>query len=233
MPVDVEALRQQNLRIKTAFTSVFPFFLALVFITCLFLGLPFEQAAVLFSILLAYVFSPAGKETLIPLMIVLGYPWWLVVGCLLVTDICCALVVSWNFRLLLRIPWIGAQLRKWTGNAGRYQETHPGLARLAGIGLFFFTMIPFQGFGTITGTIVGTMLGMKPVRLFLTVVGGGFVTSLILAYGLNALARMYATHPYLVTVIAVILAVITLVAYICLKMSANKNITRTPGSGGS
>ena len=232
MPVDVETLRQRNLRIKTGFTSAFPFFLALIFVAGLFLGLPVDQAAVLFSILLAYVFSPAGKETLIPLMIVLGYPWWLVVGCLLVTDICCALVVSWNFRLLLRIPWVGTQLRKWTENAGSYQEAHPSLARLAGVGLFFFTMVPFQGFGTITGTIIGTMLGIKPVRLFLTVVGGGFVTSLILAYGLSALAGMYTSHPYLVTIIAILLAAVTIAAYICLKKSANKSIARTPGSGG-
>lgn len=207
----------ENIKLKTAFYLILPILIFFILAAGLFLTLPIEQALIILGILAAYIFSPAGKETLIPLMILLGFPWWIVVGCLLVTDICCALMIGWNFWIVLKVPWIGPRLRKWTEKTGKYQERHPKLANLSGLGLYFFTMIPFQGFGTITGTIIGKMLGINKYRVFATVIAGGFTTSFIIAFGLSKLVSFYESYPMQVLVIAGFLVIATILSYIHIK----------------
>lgn len=217
MQSDVEDLRKRNVLIKSVFSFSLPVIIFLLLAATLILTLTIEQAVIILGVLAAYIASPAGKETLIPLLILLGFPWWIIVGCLLVTDICCALMIGWNFWIVLKVPWIGPRLRRWTFATGTYQERHPRLANLSGIGLYFFTMIPFQGFGTITGTIIGTMLGLNKYKVFATVVAGGFTTSFIIAFGLSRLMLLYESYPMQVIIIAAVLAFVTIIAYIHLK----------------
>jgi uncharacterized membrane protein len=194
--------------------SGIPVLIFLALAAALFLTLPAGTAVIVLGILFAYIASPAGKETLIPLMILLGLPWWTILCCLSVTDICCALMIGWNFPLLLKVPWAGPRLERWTKRTGRYLENRPGLARLSGFGLYFFTMIPFQGFGTITGTILGTMLGMNRVRVFVTVVAGGFTASFLLAFGLSRLVRFYEQFPAELIIIAAVIAGAAIAGYL-------------------
>ena len=54
-----------------------PFLLCGLFLAVVWFFLPAEQWLLLFGMMVAYVVPPLGRETIIPVCILLGIPWWL------------------------------------------------------------------------------------------------------------------------------------------------------------
>ncbi len=78
-----------------------------VFILWLFLYLPTDQFILGVSLFALYMASGAGKESIIPVMMGFGYPWWLFLAWIVTIDMTLAVLISLNFDLLLKIPVLG------------------------------------------------------------------------------------------------------------------------------
>jgi len=91
----------------TAFISSLPFpapLLAFLYYFFCVLLLPLEKALILGGLMILYYIPPSGKESLIPLGIALGIPWWLIATSLVVLDVLTSLFVILNIRLALASP---------------------------------------------------------------------------------------------------------------------------------
>ena len=55
-----------------------PFLLCGLYLVIVWLFLPAEQWLILFGMMVAYIVPPLGRETIIPVCILCGIPWWLV-----------------------------------------------------------------------------------------------------------------------------------------------------------
>ncbi len=177
----------------------------------LYLTEPYQQFLVISGLIVAYFVPPAGKETIIPIAVLMGYPWWLIMLVIFLLDVAVSLFVVWNFDLALKIPFVGRLLESGMAVARRYTETLPWLRRLSTVGLILFVFFPLQGTGAMNGSILGRLLGLDKFRVFSCVCIGSFTSSLAIALGADLLIDIYRQDPalgigLLVLIVAAILA---------------------------
>ena len=147
---------------------------------------------VLAGLMLAYELPPAGKETIIPLGILLGYPWWAVAGSIVVVDLVMGLFMVWNFDLAERIPIVGPWITRFIHGGHDFLADRPWLSPLYFFGVVFLVMVPFLGSGGVRGAIIGRLLGMNR----LMVIGAIATGSLIGSFGI-ALATLFLQKAFL------------------------------------
>ncbi|HNY89576.1 MAG TPA: hypothetical protein PKL35_07325, partial [Methanoregulaceae archaeon] len=66
---------------------LFPPLIAVIFFLMCFLILPRDRILILGGLMLAYYVPPAGKESIIPIGIGLGIPWWLMAITVILLDV--------------------------------------------------------------------------------------------------------------------------------------------------
>ena len=174
-----------------------PLAIILAIIAVLYLIEPYHEFLVLSGLIVAYFVPPAGKESIIPIAILMGYPWWLITLVIFLLDLAVALFVVWNFDLALKIPLIGRLLSSGMGVAQDYTETHPWLRRLSTVGLILFVFFPFQGTGAMNGSILGRLLAMDKYRVLGCVCIGSLASCLIIALGADVILDVYQEDPVL------------------------------------
>jgi uncharacterized membrane protein len=180
-------------------------------VAVLYLIMPYQEFLVFSGLITAYFIPPAGKESIIPIAILMGYPWWLITSVIFLLDLAVALFVVWNFDLALKIPLIGRLLASGMTVARNYIETQPWLRRISTVGLIFFVFIPFQGTGSMNGSILGRLLGMDTYRVLGCVCIGSLASCLVIALGADVIFDVYQENPalgigLLVLVVVVIVA---------------------------
>jgi len=140
--------------------------------------------------MVAYIVPPLGRETIIPASILLGIPWWLIAFTLAFLDFAGGLFMAWNFPLVLRIPYVGPWIRRFVAAGRTYLDRRPWLERLYFVGLIIFVSIPFDGSGSIVGSIVGRMLGMTKAEVLACITIGGVIGSFAIALGVDYIANL-------------------------------------------
>ncbi|WP_292520945.1 small multi-drug export protein [Methanoculleus sp.] len=177
------------------------FILPLAIIPAVFAALyliePYERFLIISGLLAAYFVPPAGKETIIPLAILAGYPWWLVTAVIFLLDVAVTLFVVWNFDLALKIPLIGRLLESGMTIGRNYTESQPWLRRFSTIGLILFVFFPLQGTGAMNGSILGRLLGLEKGRVLTCVCTGSLASCLTFALGADVLLGVYRENPTL------------------------------------
>ncbi|HOB19011.1 MAG TPA: small multi-drug export protein [Candidatus Methanoculleus thermohydrogenotrophicum] len=154
------------------------------------LFLPAEQWLLLLCMMVAYIVPPLGRETIIPASILLGIPWWLIAFTLAFLDFAGGLFMAWNFPLVLRIPYVGPWIQRFMAAGRTYLDRRPWLERLYFLGLIGFVSIPFDGSGSIVGSVVGRMLGMTKTEVLFCVTSGGVIGSFVVALGIDYIANL-------------------------------------------
>ncbi|HOB17687.1 MAG TPA: small multi-drug export protein [Candidatus Methanoculleus thermohydrogenotrophicum] len=192
---------------------VLPFAIVLAVFVPLYLIVPYEDFLTLSGLAVAYFIPPAGKESIIPIAIMMGYPWWLITLVIFLIDVAVALFVVWNFDLALKIPLIGRLLEGGMTVARNYIETQPLLRRLSAVGLILFVFFPFQGTGTMNGSILGRLLGMDEAQVLSCVCIGSLASCLVIALGTDAILDVYRMDPVL-GIMLLILVTIVVVAVV-------------------
>jgi len=192
-----------------------PFIIAALYFLLLYILLPRSDFLRISGIMLAYFVPPSGKETLIPLGIILGLPWWLMAISLSVMDIITCMLVIWNFDLVMKVPYLGAWVGRFMLRGKKIIDERPWIAKYYLLGLIFFIMIPFQGTGGIGGSIIGRMLGLKNSVIILAMAFGTTIESFFIAFGSFYLIHVIEIDPvFLLVVIACfMLGVIALTSY--------------------
>jgi uncharacterized membrane protein len=147
----------------------------------------YVRSAVIVGLMIAYILPPAGKETVIPLGIALGIPWWGIALAIAMVDIETGLFMALNMDLVYRIPLIGKPLARFTDKTAEFLDSHPRIAGLSFLGIVLMVMVPFLGSGGVRGSIAGRLLGMEAPTVFLAVLAGAVAGCVLIALGSDAI----------------------------------------------
>ncbi|MDK2916210.1 MAG: hypothetical protein PWR25_767 [Euryarchaeota archaeon] len=167
-----------------------PFLLCGLFLAVVWFFLPAEQWLLLFGMMVAYIVPPLGRETIIPISILCGIPWWLAAFTLAFLDVVGGLFMAWNFPLVLRIPYVGPWISRFMEAGRTFLDRRPWLERLYFVGLIAFVALPFDGSGSIIGSVVGRMLGMTKAEVLSCIAVGGFIGSFAIALGIDYVVNL-------------------------------------------
>ncbi len=169
---------------------VIPPAIAVLYYICLFFFVGYDQWLILGGLMLAYVIPPAGKETVIPLGIALGFPWWLIAFSIALLDIIAGLFMALNFSVALKIPLLGGWIKTFIANGEQFFRKRPWLEHYYFIGVVLFVMFPLQGSGGIGATLVGRMIGLSPGRVLLAISIGALTGCALIALGAEAIKEL-------------------------------------------
>jgi len=135
-----------------------------------------------FGLAIAYILPPAGKETVIPSGVALGFAPWEMVYLLVMLDLAGALFVILNFGFAKRLPVLGNYIRWMERRRASTLKKHTNLKVGVWVGLVLFHMLPFEGSGGLTAGIIGRAIGMRTTPLVAAVTTGSVVSGLTVAY---------------------------------------------------
>jgi hypothetical protein len=171
-----------------------PVLVVIAHITVMAATLPPGLFYTMLGLITAYLLPPAGKETVIPIGIALGIPWWYMALSIVMIDLETGLFMALNFDLAYRIPFLGAILSDLTKKTGQFIADHRWLA-----GLWFFTiilmvMVPVFGSGGIRGSIAGKLLGLNTLLVFLAILAGSLAGCFGIALGSEVLLSWLCTN---------------------------------------
>ena len=176
-----EMRRNPTLHNWHIFYVIFPFAVLMLYPCILYFALPSSLFWTFFALSFAYFIPPAGKETVIPLMVVGGIPWWLAAFSIMLYDLMGALFIIWNFPLALRIPWFGNWAERFMKTGREQFDQYPIIEHISSVGLAFFVMIPFEGSGGVAASIIGRMLGMDYLKILISVGIGSLLSASAIA----------------------------------------------------
>ncbi len=203
---------------------LFPPLIGVIFFLMSFLILPHDKILILGGLMLAYYVPPAGKESIIPIGIGLGIPWWLMAITVTLLDVITSLFMIMNFVLMLRVPRLGPWIEKTTMTGREFMAEHPWMARWRITGVAFFVVLPLQGTGGVGATVVGLMAGLSPGEILFAVGVGAAIESLVFALGSELIWRLILANLVLgiVAAMGVILAVILLFIHFKRQMARKR-----------
>lgn len=150
---------------------IFAVLYAVCFLLALYVMLPIGDFVFLLGLLLTYMVSPAGKETIIPMAIGYGSSWWFVALVFTGFDLLGSLFVALNFDLLVKIPYLGPWIHGFIAQSQAYLERNPWVGKLYYIAIILYEML-LDGSAGITGSLLGRIMGMSPVETVACVLTG-------------------------------------------------------------
>lgn len=152
-----------------------PFLVLGIHLAVMYATLSHAMFLIMVGLMAAYILPPAGKETIIPIGIALGFPWWYIALSIVMIDVETGLFMAFNFDLAYEIPYLGKILDDLTRATERFLEGHHWLAGLYFFAIVLMVMVPVLGSGGVRGSIVGRLLGMDPRVVFLAIVVGALI----------------------------------------------------------
>ncbi|MCY2961944.1 MAG: small multi-drug export protein [Planctomycetota bacterium] len=142
-------------------------------------------------------------------------PWPLCVLAI-ATDLAVAATLAIGLGPLGRVPWVGPTLRKGHDSAEEVLAQYPRLRRMAFWGVVLFVYLPLPASGSIGGTFVGQLLGLRRGQgLWAVVLGGALVsvTFAALAAALGSQAEAMLKNPWVSVAAVLVFAVVVFLAY--------------------
>jgi len=210
--------------IKRASFLILPFIIIGIYIFILFLILVPEKFELILGLMVINLVPPAGKESVIPLGIAMGIPWYIMGTTTAMMDVAAALFMVLNFDLALKIPILGNWIHVFMDKGSAFFMKYKWLEGLSIIGLMIFVMVPFQGSGGIGGTILGRMMGLPKLHLFLGIAAGAFTGSYLLAIGFEFATSVLSINPLILAlVIVAAVLVISAANYIYKRRESRQN----------
>ena len=159
--------------------------------------LPYNLFLTMIGLMVAYILPPAGKETVIPVGIALGIPWWYMALSIAMIDIETGLFMALNFDLAFKIPYLGPMLVGLTQKTQQVIEHHRGIVRLYFFATMLFVMVPGLGSGGFRGAIAGKLLGMNTYLVLLAILAGALIGCFIIALGSAAIISQLCSNSLL------------------------------------
>jgi uncharacterized membrane protein len=208
---------QDSSRRNTYIRLLVPPLLAVIFFILCFLILSKNKILILGGLMVAYFIPPSGKESIIPIGIGLGIPWWLMALTLTLLDVITALFMIMNFALMLRVPRLGPWIEKTTATSREFMAERPWMNRWRIPGLAFFVMLPLQGTGGVGATVVGLMIGLTPGEILLAVGIGAAVESLAFAVGWGLVRELILANLILGFVAAFVIIIGTIFLFVLIR----------------
>ena len=134
----------------------------------------------------AYMAPPAGKETVIPALVGVGFEPFMVATYIAGLDMTLGWLLAWNWDLVTHLPAVGPACDRLMEKGRARLAEQRLLDRSAFLGLTLFVFLPMQGTGAIAGTALGRMVGLPPQRAWLAVMLGALAGAFAWAYAADA-----------------------------------------------
>lgn len=141
-----------------------------------------ESTGKMIPLLGAYMFPPFGKETIIPIAIARGVNPVIVSSSIITLDALTAVFLALNFNLLYSLPFIGNLIKKFEKVGNKTLERRKWIKRFSTVGLLLFMLIPFQGTGAISTSLIGRLAGVDVYRVVFAVFAGSVLTTVTLTF---------------------------------------------------
>jgi hypothetical protein len=198
-------IREMQEKIKTvsdrlpyrAIALLLPVLIAAIHIAVMAVTLPSRDFIVMLGLMVAYLLPPAGKETVIPVGIALGIPWWYMAISIAMIDIETGLFMALNFDLAYRIPYLGPVIAELTKKTKLLITEHPWITSLEFFAIVLMVMVPLFGSGGVRGSIAGKLLGMDTLLVFLAIVAGALIGCFGIALASESMIDYFCTNGIL------------------------------------
>ncbi len=168
-----------------------PFLIAAIFIYLLYLithpyGIFWKLSGGMFG----YFFPPAGKESVIPLVVgglrkSTSFGPVLIITLVATTiafvDIITAYFFLWNLYIAEKIPLIGKWIKKFEEFGAQKMKEKPWISKIAFVGVALFVVFPFQGSGGVGASILGKVIGMNKYHAWFAITIGSFSGCFLIA----------------------------------------------------
>ncbi|MFM8980947.1 MAG: small multi-drug export protein [Planctomycetia bacterium] len=119
---------------------------------------------------------------------------WQLVGVTAFMTVVTAFFWTYNLDLLERIPRLGPILRRSRMRMAGGLAEHPWIRRLAVFGVGFFVLLPLPGSGTLGGSLVARIVGLKRKVGFLAVSAGGLAVTVVYGQFGDAVASLAESY---------------------------------------
>jgi uncharacterized membrane protein len=162
------------------FKVTIPFVIPAIIFAILYLILSYTRFLQMGGMAISYLFPPLGKESIIPIGIGYGFTVPQMAGLIFMVDVVCAMFISWNLPLAKKIPGIGHILRWVERKGSETLEKNPRLRKVSWIGLVLWVMVPFQGSGGITASVLGRAIGMRASYVISAVGLGAMIAGILI-----------------------------------------------------
>jgi len=222
----------------TLIKIILPFIIAALVIFGLYLFVDKNSSGKLLLLMFAYFFPPLGKESIIPIgisggeltipilnqhIVVPAIDPIVMALTIAFVDIIIALFLLWNYDLAKKIPLVGKFMIKVEDIGKSSSDKYAWIKPLRFIGIVLFVMVPFQGSGGLVGSILGRLIGMKPLNTFFAIIIGAVVGCLLIAYFADAILSVFVKNFLIGLLIIIILLVIGIMIFMYKK---SKNSSR-------
>ncbi len=204
-----------------------PFLIAALFIYLLYLityphGIFWKVTGGMFG----YFFPPAGKESIIPLVVgelrrTTGFSPFIIITIVATTiafvDTVTAYFLLWNLYIAEKIPLIGKWLKKFEEFGAQKMKAKPWISKIALVGVALFVVFPFQGSGGVGASILGKVIGMNKYHAWFSIIIGSFSGCFLIAtisyYLSGAVLEAFKTSTFQGIGILVVVAVAFIFIY--------------------
>lgn len=204
------------------FRLALPFLLGIPWLLILFVLLPYDVWLILGGLLIAYILPPAGKESVIPIGIAVGVPWYIMALSVALMDVLAGIFMALNFDIALKIPGVGGWIRKFIAGGEEFFRKRPWLERFYFMGVVLFVMFPLQGSGGIGATLVGRMIGLSPGKVLVAIAIGSLIGCTVIALGAEVIREIFLVDPVLGIAVAAIVVTSLLALYGLYRMRLSK-----------
>ncbi|MEA2053660.1 MAG: small multi-drug export protein [Candidatus Thermoplasmatota archaeon] len=138
--------------------------------------LPGDVAGAYGALTVAYLFPPAGKESIIPAMLASGIPPWVVWGTMIIMDIVSAVIIAYNWwfpeSIIKHVPLLDRGYELLHKKAEKFRKR-----KLLTLSLVLFMVVPLQGSGGISTPILARLLGINAKKTIMIVFTGSSITT--------------------------------------------------------
>lgn len=199
-------LEDLSARALRTFFFLTPFMLIGVLVGISFLVYPVRTEQ-LWGAYFIYFVPPAGKESVVPLMVGQGYDPLFVGFAIMTLDVAGSLFVFGGWEYFVKIPLLGPLLAGFSDRVSDFAEGRRGVQSAKSVFLFFLVMFPLQGSGGITAALLSRVFGMRMVHALVAIAAGALTGALLIAYFADFVARVLGPEVLLAGV-AVVLAIV-------------------------
>jgi uncharacterized membrane protein len=199
------------------FKVAIPFVIPAIIFAILYLVLSYTRFLQMGAMSLLYLFPPLGKESIIPTGIGYGFTVLQMAALIFMVDVVCAMFISWNLPLAKKIPGIG-HILIWVEKKGSETlEKKPRLRTVSWIGLVLWVMVPFQGSGGITASVIGRAIGMRASFVISAVGLGAAIAGILIGTAAEHGIKMFRENWLAGVITMVVVAVVAVVLYLLYK----------------
>ncbi|PTD94736.1 hypothetical protein C9439_00945 [archaeon SCG-AAA382B04] len=187
-----------------------PFMLAGIYLGIVYL---FFEWRTLYPLIGVYFFPPLGKETVIPMGVGFGVSPSLMAFSIAYVDIVVGLFFALNFDLLKKIPFLGYYIKVVEGNGRKLIRNKDWLRKFAFSGLVLLVMVPFQGSGAVTASVIGRLTGLKPMKVWLSIIIGAITGCIIIAYFTDLIIYISKINTILAIIVLILVFLVSYMSY--------------------